>query len=169
MISTLLALHLLAAADPGRPLPAQSRLSLGVGVRAGAPHLVGLSAAGSLELRSGRALELDALWEPSAQLQSYSLGAALRGRLLSGGARVRWLQFHAPWTRGFQPGWHDHLGLGLEGGLHWLFGPRDRLRLGAGVAVSFVPTQAPGLQWLLGAHVGAALTLFDVALPARGP
>ena len=91
--------------------------------------------------------DADVSWEPSGYLQSYSLGAAYHpgGGSVFVGARLRLLQLHAPWSRGYVAGEDDHFAAGAEVGL--------RRRLGA--------------RWLAAASVGAfRADRRDLSLPA---
>jgi hypothetical protein len=71
------------------------------------------------------------------------------------GPRVRWLQFQAPWSRGFLSA-DNHLGLSAEVGGRWRVGPQDKGLLSVGGGATWVPTQSGTLQWQLGLNVGFA-------------
>lgn len=128
-----------------------------VGAKVGLVHVAGLTAVAS-RFESGRqAWDLDLLWEPSAYLQSYSVGGAWHplGGALYVGPRVRWLQFRAPWGRSFAAE-DNHLGLSAEVGGRWLLGEGRKGMLSVSGGPTWVPTQAGTLQWMLGLSVGFA-------------
>jgi hypothetical protein len=173
MSPALLVVALLAqapsAADDAPPSkgPAPVGFRLHVGAHLGLPILVGLGTTGTFFVDGRPRFDVDAFWEPSGLLQSYSVGGAWHPLDSSFfvGPRVRLLQFQPPWTSGFRGAQDHHLGLSLEGGL--------RLRVGAGatpsarpgvvtvaLAGTFVPTQSVNLQWLLGLTAGVSWSVF---------
>ena len=134
-----------------------ARYRLYAGAKLGLVHPFGLNALASLLREGQQAWDVDLLWEPSLYLQSYSVGAAWHplGGALYVGPRVRWLQFHAPWSRSFAAT-DNHLGLSAEVGGRWMLGPQGKGLLSLGGGATWVPTQSGTLQWLLGLNVGFA-------------
>ncbi|MCA2978552.1 MAG: hypothetical protein INH41_10255 [Myxococcaceae bacterium] len=153
-----------AAAEVAAPVG----FRLHVGAHLGLPILVGLGSTGTFFVGGRPRFDVDAFWEPSGFLQSYSVGGAWHplDSAFFVGPRLRLLQFQPPWTSGFNGAQDHHVGVSLEGGL--------RLRMGAGaspaarpgvvtIALSgtFVPTQSVNLQWLLGLTAGVSWSVFS--------
>ena len=147
------------AAPAGTPA---AHYRLYAGAKLGLVHPFGVNAVASLMDGGKQAWDVDLLWEPSGYLQSYSVGAAwhpLAGALYVG-PRVRWLQFGAPWERGFSAT-DNHLGLSAEVGGRWMLGPQDKGLLSVSGGATWVPTESGTLQWLLGLNVGFAWGLLE--------
>ena len=135
---------------------------LHVGGQVGLPHILGLTAMGSALLDGKPRLDLDLLWEPSLQLQSYSVGLAWRPwGVLALGPRLRLLQFEPPWSRSAKSSNQAFFGLGLEGGARIPLGASRRALLTVGLQGTYVPAQAHDLQWLVGLNVGLVYGLAD--------
>ncbi|MEN9800817.1 MAG: hypothetical protein RL653_4514 [Pseudomonadota bacterium] len=147
----------LASAEEGQPATAEPGTRLYAGAKVGLVHVAGLTAVASRFEAGRQAWDLDLLWEPSAYLQSYSVGGAWHplGGALYVGPRVRWLQFRAPWGRSFAAE-DNHLGLSGEVGGRWLLGEGRKGMLSVSGGPTWVPTQAGTLQWMLGFSVGFA-------------
>lgn len=73
--------------------------------------------------------DVDLLVEPSRYTQSVSLGGAFRPfrNALAIGVRARWLQLHAPWSRGYVAPLDNALALGAELGGRWALTKNDKL------------------------------------------
>lgn len=163
------ALALLTAAALGQaPANANANATsvrLAAGAQLGMPHLVGLVARATLLEGGTPRWDADLAWEPSWFLQSYSLAASWRpaGSIFFVGPRVRLLQFHAPWERGFRLDTDSSLGLGAEAGARIPVGFDQRLVLSASVQGTWVPAQAQSFQGLFGANVGVTWTFGEAA------
>jgi hypothetical protein len=155
---------LTSAGHPTRSqsVPARS-IRLDVGTQVGAPLVVGATARASLRQDGRSRFDVDVTWEPSAWLQSYSLGAAWHVLDRAGfiGGRIRWLQFQAPWARSYHADTDNHLGLGVEAGLRLGLGPLERLGFHAALFATYVPTQSSQLQFLFGLNVGLTYAVFE--------
>jgi hypothetical protein len=169
MRALLLAL-LVAVAAPARAqsviaTPRPRTVRLAVGSQLGFPHLFGLSALATFHWRERPRFDVDFLWEPSAFLQSYSVGAAYHpaDRMFFLGTRLRLLQFRAPWGRGYDAETDNHLGIGLEGGLRAPLGWQKRIVVCFTLQGTAVPTQVVGLQWLFGLNLGVSWVVLDRA------
>ncbi|MBL8921191.1 MAG: hypothetical protein JNJ54_20175 [Myxococcaceae bacterium] len=147
-----------SAAPPSGPpsLTSQPAFRLRVGGHLGIPLLVGVGATGTFHVDGRPRFDVDAHWEPSGFLQSYSVGAAWRplDRFVFVGARVRLMHFQPPWTRGFNGATDNHLGLGVETGVRLRVGPADQGVITVTVGGTWLPTQATNLQVLLGLTAG---------------
>ncbi|MCU0700516.1 MAG: hypothetical protein MUC96_28740 [Myxococcaceae bacterium] len=150
------------------PPPALPAFRLHVGAHLGVPILLGVGTTGTFFVDGRPRFDVDAWWEPSGFIQSYSVGGAWHpgDSLFFVGPRVRLLQFQPPWTAGFRGAQDHHLGLSLEGGV--------RLRVAGGAAPAerpgvisialsgtFVPTQSVNLQWLIGLTAGFSWSVFS--------
>lgn len=155
MMAALLGLLLTAEPPPS--------FRLHVGAHVGLPILVGVGTTGTFFVDGRPRFDVDAWWEPSGFLQSYSVGAAFRplDRFVFVGARVRLLQFQPPWTKGFNGAQDNHLGLSLESGVRLRVGPGDRGVIAIALAGTVVPTQSANLQWLLGLTAGFWWSLWE--------
>lgn len=146
-----------AAAPPPAPV-ATPTFSLHVGGQVGFPFLLGVTTRGTFLAAARPRFAVDATWEPSAALQSYSLGGAwhVLDSVFFVGGRVRLVQFQAPWARGGAP---LFFGAGLELGV--------RFRAGADGAVTIalhgttVPGQANNLSTLVGLSAGFSWGVFS--------
>ena len=138
------------------------------GVQTGFPMVLGATGRLVFLKDAKPRFDADLTWEPSAFLQSYSIAASWRplGGTWYAGARVRWLQFGAPWARGASST-NNHLGLGIETGWRWCFLNEDKLALTVGFHAAWVPTQATNLQSLFGVNVGVAWRFWDLQLPSK--
>lgn len=142
---------------PVEPMTVQApAFRLRVGGHVGLPILLGVGATGTFHVDGRPRFDVDAHWEPSGFLQSYSVGAAWRplDRFVFVGTRVRLLQFQPPWTKGFDGATDNHLGLGLEAGVRLRVGPGDRGLITLALGGTYVPTQAANLKLLLGLTAG---------------
>jgi hypothetical protein len=140
-----------------QPVP-EFRVHLGGQV--GFPFLVGAHSLATF-FKGGRPqLDVDATWEPSVQLQSYSVGTAyhLLGSGFFVGGRVRLIQDQAPWARGPVT---LFFGLGAEVGFRFRVGERDKgliTILGHG---TLVPGQATNLKSVFGLSLGFSWSVFE--------
>lgn len=127
------------------------------------PHFVGLIALGSLRVDGQPKLDVDLLWEPSAFLQSYSLGTAWRPvGVLAVGPHLRLMQFRAPWSRDVRATNQSFFGLGLEAGVRVPVTNRGLITLG--LHGTFVPAQATNLRLLVGLTAGFVWGFADFKL-----
>lgn len=144
------------AASAPATVSAPPRYRVVVAAQLGLPHPIGIAAVAT-RLRAGRPLlDVDALLEPSRYLQSYSVGAAyhLAGSAFVVGPRLRWLQLHPPWSRGYVAGMDDRLGLSLEAGVRRPVGAGGRYVLSATLGAEHQVAQGSSLAWLVTLHVG---------------
>jgi hypothetical protein len=155
-MSALLLAVLLGQAPVERMTVQAPAFHLRVGGHVGLPLLVGVGATGTFHVEGRPRFDVDAHWEPSGFLQSYSVGGAWRplDRFVFVGARVRLMQFQPPWTRGFNGANDNHLGLGLETGVRLRVGPADKGLITISLGGTFLPTQAANLRLLLGLTAG---------------
>ena len=148
------------AGQPAPPTAAPSTVGPGfrlhVGAQVGLPIVLGVGATGTFFVANRPRFDVDAWWEPSGFLQSYSVGAAWRpaDRFFFVGARVRLMQFQPPWTKGFNGANDNHLGLGPETGVRLRVGPSDKGVISIALGCTFLPTHSVNLQWLLGLTAG---------------
>lgn len=159
---TRLLLLTLAVATSAR---AEEELSvrLNVGGQVGLPHIVGVTAQGSVRVDGTPRLDVDLLWEPSAYLQSYSLGVAWRPiGMLAAGPRFRIVQFGAPWSRNVPATNQTFFGLGLDVGLR--IPVADRGLVNVGLGATWVPAETPNLQLLFGLTAGFSWGVADFKL-----
>jgi len=154
----VLALALLLAA----PAPAAPALRLHVGAQLGFPHLIGATALTTFYFRGRPRFDVDALWEPSNRLQSYSVGATYHpaDRMFFLGARLRLMQLAAPWGRGYDAATDNHLGIGMELGVRPTLGRARRVVLSVSLQGTALPTATPQQQWLFGLNVGVFYTVW---------
>lgn len=162
MIAVVLA-SVLGQAAVARPVQPWVRVHLGAQV--GVPLIAGVGATSTFFVDGRPRFDLDAWWEPSAFLQSYSVGGAWHpaDRFFFVGARLRLMQFQAPWTARFNHAQDDHLGLGLETGVRLRVGPADKGVISLGLGATWLPTQGTNLQWLLGLTAGFSWAMFESA------
>jgi hypothetical protein len=132
------------------------RLHFGLQTGVGLPY--GVTAIQTFYVRGRPRFDVDVLWEPSALWQSYSAGFAyhVADRMYFLGARVRLLQLHPPWSRGYQPGNDNHLGLGLEAGIRAPVGPGGRLLVLFSLGFTGLVTESQNLSALIGLNLGLA-------------
>lgn len=127
----MVAAALVAGASPARADTATEvasapppRLRLAAGVAVGAPFPLTLQALFRVPRADGRAgFDVDASWSPSRDWQSYDAGGAYHpfANPFFVGLRLRLLQLHPPWSRGFDATFDDQPALGLElGARGWL-------------------------------------------------
>lgn len=142
---------------------------LHAGAHVGLPIIAGVGATGTFFVAGRPRFDVDAWWEPSGFLQSYSVGAAWHpaDRFFFAGARVRLLQTQPPWTKGFNGAQDNHLGLGVEAGVRLRVGPADRGVVSITLGATFVPTQSANLQLLLGLTAGFSWSVWEK--PASTP
>jgi hypothetical protein len=133
------------------------RYMIYVGAHLGALFPFGVDAIASLSSDERPLWDLDASWEPSGYQQSYSLGAAyhpFRNALFIG-ARIREMQMHAPWSRGYDSRVDNEWGGGLEAGVRGrLWGSRflGSFSLGA----FYVTNEVSSLPVMFTLNVGLA-------------
>lgn len=164
LLLTLVLAQPAVAAQPAPPPPAVGPgFRLHLGAQVGLPILLGLGATGTFFVEGKPRFDVDAWWEPSGFLQSYSVGAAWRpgDRFFFVGARARLLQFQPPWTKGFNGANDNHLGLGLEAGARLRVGPGDKGLVALALSGTLVPTQSVNLQWLLGLTAGFSWSIWE--------
>ncbi len=101
---------------------------------------VGVQALYTFAGAKGPRWDADLLVEPSRYWQSVSLGGGVRPfhNALAVGVRGRWIQQHAPWSRGYSGLAESAFGLGAELGGRWALLGSDQLHLSlmAGVTAS---------------------------------
>lgn len=145
-------------AETASAQPAAQRYRLAVGAQLGAVHPFGVQATATTFAAGRPRFDVDLLWEPSGYLQSYSVGGAYHvlDSVFFVGPRVRWLQWHWPLSRAFNPRADNHLGLGLETGVRAPVAFGGRLLLGASLGITALPTAAPPAQLLANVNVSLA-------------
>ena len=139
---------------------AEPDFRLHVGGQVGFPYLLGVSSTGTF-FKSGRPrFDVDATWEPSVQLQSYSLGGAYHvlDRAFFVGGRLRIVQYLPPWARGASDAF---LGLGLEAGVRIRVGPGEKGVIQLVLHGTFIPGQATNLSTLVGLSAGFSWSVFE--------
>lgn len=143
----------------------ETSLRVAAGAQIGAPHVFGAVARASLLYAHKTRFEADLQWEPSAYLQSYSLGAAWRplDSIVYVGPRFRLLQYQAPWARGYSLA-DNFFGLGLEAGVRIGVGPEQRGTITIGLQATYIPAQATTLQLMFGLSVGFTWAFFEQAM-----
>ena len=122
---------------------------------------VGLGTIFSLAYEQRPRWDFDFFWEPSNYLQSYSLGGAYHpfDRIFFVGARVRWIQLHPPFSRGFHARRDNQPALGPEIGVRLTLG-RDRTFLPfASLGATFFPSATTSLPPMYTLNVGMGLAL----------
>ncbi|HEX2731617.1 MAG TPA: hypothetical protein VHM70_08435, partial [Polyangiaceae bacterium] len=146
------------AAVPTTQEPARPELRLAVGGEVGLLFPFGIDGLLLLERGQQHSLDLDLSWQPSAYWQSYSVGGAYHpfGNAWFAGGRVRWLQLHAPWSRGYDSDFDNVLGLGLELGARGWFDRGQRVLGTAALGVLFVPSGDTSLPVLYTLSLGVA-------------
>lgn len=157
-----------ARADDGPEAKAPPHaLRLAAGVAVGAPFPLTLGAVLRVPRADGRAgLDVDAAWSPSRDWQSYDVGGAYHpfGNPFFVGARLRLLQLHPPWSRGFDAAFDDQPAVGVElGARGWLDGGR-RLLGSVTVSATAVPSTNTSLPVFYTLSAGLA---YDVWARAR--
>lgn len=145
-----------ADATPARP----PDFRLHVGAEVGFPFIVGVKSTGTFFANGRPRFDVDVAWEPSAALQSYSVGGAyhILDRWFFVGARLRLVTFQPPWARGAVV---PYLGLGLEAGARIRVGPGDKGVISIALHGTGVPAQASNLQWLIGLSAGFSWSVFE--------
>ncbi len=134
-----------------------------LGAQVGLPLIAGVGVTSTFFKNGRPQFDADAWWEPSAYLQSYSVGGAWRpaGQFFFVGARLRWVQFQAPWTPGFRGAQDNHFGMGLETGVRVRVGPGDKGVIAIALGATYLPTQSVNLQLLLGLTAGFSWSVFE--------
>jgi hypothetical protein len=142
------------AAEPGPDF------RLHVGGQVGFPFALGVSSVGTFFKEGRPRFDIDATWEPSVMLQSYSLGAAYHvlDRAFFVGGRLRVVQYQPPWARG---GGDAFLGLGLELGGRFRVGAGEKGVIHVTLHGTFVPGQASNLSMLVGLSAGFSWSVFE--------
>lgn len=152
MSALLLSLVLTAA-------PAAPGLRVQVGGQVGFPFLLGVSSTATFFPAGKPRFDLEATWEPSVQLQSYSVAGAwhVLDSAFFVGPRLRLVQYQPPWARGPV---ELFFGAGLDAGV--------RLRVADGRGVisialhgTLVPGQATNLAALVGLSAGFSWSVFE--------
>lgn len=160
-MSALLLLAVLAA-EPSveTTAPAQPEFRLHVGGQVGFPYLLGVTSTGTFFKAGKPRFDVDVAWEPSVQLQSYSVGAAYHvlDRAFFVGGRLRMLQYQAPWARGPV---ELFFGMGLELGLRLRVGPSEKGVINLALHGTFVPGQAVNLATIVGLSAGFSWSVFE--------
>jgi hypothetical protein len=163
-VNALLVMTMLVAAEPEAvaTAPAQPEFRLNVGGQVGFPFLLGVKTEGTFFKEGRPRFDIDAAWEPSVSLQSYSLGAAYHvlDRAFFVGGRLRMLQYQAPWARGPV---EMFFGMGLELGLKLRVGPDEKGVITIALHGTFVPGQATNLNTVLGLSAGFSWSVFERA------
>ena len=141
--------------------------SVAAGLKVGVLMPVGLGAMLSLPGDGPVRWQIDVVWEPSNYLQSYSVGGAYHpwGKLVFAGARLRFMQLHAPWSRGFRARTDNQIALGPEIGVRFSFGARPRVLPFASLGVIFFPSETLSLPPMVSLDIGAAVDLVRGHLP----
>ena len=105
--------------------------------------------------------QIDAVWEPSNYLQSYSLGGSYHpwDKVFFVGARLRLMQLHAPWSRGFRARTDNQLALGPEIGVRFSIGAAPRFLPFASLGVIFFPSETLSLPPMFSLNLGVAVDL----------
>jgi hypothetical protein len=154
----IITLFFLTQAPPHEP-----SVRLALGAQVGFPHVVGVVGRTTLFVKGRPRFDVDLLWEPSAFLQSYSAGGAYHvlDSIFVVGPRVRLIQFQAPWARGYDARTDNHLGLGLEGGIRVPVGLSQHGNITVGIQGTWVPTQAPNLQFMFGLFAGFTWSVWE--------
>ncbi|MBI3555866.1 MAG: hypothetical protein HY074_06360 [Deltaproteobacteria bacterium] len=109
--------------------------------------------------------DVDLTWEPSNYLQSYSVGGAyhpFKGAFFVG-ARIREMQLHAPWSRGYDPHFDNQLGIGPEIGFRGWFDKGQRWLGSVSVGAIYIPSDNTLLPVLYTLNVGLAYRAFKHA------
>jgi hypothetical protein len=83
------------------------------------------------------------------------------------GARLRLVQLHAPWSRGYEAAFDNHLGLGLEAGLRAPVGPEGKLLVLLALGGSWLPTAGPSSSGLITLNAGLAWGVYTHARTVR--
>ncbi len=112
-----------------------------VSAKLGWPQPVGVHALMSLADEQGPRWDLDLLVEPSSYQQSLSAAVGFRPfhNALALNARVRWLQRHPPWARGYIFAVDNAITLSPEVHGRWTLGAEDKLLISAGLGGLFSP------------------------------
>jgi hypothetical protein len=131
-----------------------------VGGQVGFPFLLGVHGSVTLFGDTGKPrFDADLSWEPSASLQSYSIGGAYHvlDSIFFVGPRLRLVQFQPPWARGSAD---LFFGLGAELGVSIrVAGDKGVVRIalhGTGF-----PAQASNLSLLFGLSAGFSWSIFE--------
>jgi hypothetical protein len=105
--------------------------------------------------------DLDFFWEPSNYLQSYSFGGAYHpwDRVLFIGGRIRWMQLHPPFSRGFHARRDNQPGLGPEIGVRLAFGREQTFLPFASFGAIFFPSATISLPPMYTLNAGIAFGL----------
>ena len=157
-----------AKANSSDCVPAPSRdYALAAGLKLGVLLPVGLGAMLSLPGDGKVRWQIDVVWEPSNYLQSYSVGGSYHpwDKVFFAGARLRLLQLHAPWSRGFRARTDNQLALGPEIGVRFSFGSAPRVLPFASLGVIFFPSETLSLPPMVSLDIGAALDVASGRLP----
>jgi hypothetical protein len=145
-------------AQPYPPLVYRRPFSLYIGAEAGSVMPVGLMFLFEVPRGDHMRWDLDLTWEPSNYLQSYSF--ALNYHFFDSGffagVRLRYVQMHSPFSRGFQPSTDHQFALGPELGARWLIDGSRRFMLFFSLGASFFPGQTLDLPALYTLNLGIA-------------
>ena len=160
LVLLLLAAEPEAITGPPAPAPTTQSFKLHVGGQVGFPFLLGATGVGTFFVNGKPRFDVDATWEPSVMLQSYSVGAAYHvlDSVFFVGPRVRVVQFQPPWARGpveLFPAF------GLDLGVRLRVGPDAKGVIAIGLHGSFIPGQGPNLKTLFGLSAGFSWAVFE--------
>lgn len=141
--------------------------SLAAGAKLGMLNPIGLGAMLSLPGEGKVRWQIDVVWEPSNYLQSYSIGGSyhLWDKVFFAGARLRLMQLHAPWSRGFRARTDNQLALGPEIGVRLSLGAAPRVLPFASLGIIFFPSETLSLPPMISLDIGAAVDLVRGRLP----
>ncbi|MBL8914950.1 MAG: hypothetical protein JNM17_29865 [Archangium sp.] len=144
----------------GSTAPKPPDFRLHVGGQVGFPFLLGVQSTGTFFFDGRPRFDVDATWEPSVTLQSYSVGGAYHvlDRFFFVGARLRLVQYQPPWARGIV---ELFFGIGADLGVRLRVGPEDKGVITIALHGTFIPGQASNLQTLLGLSAGFSWSVFE--------
>lgn len=154
-----LVLAVLLAAEPEVAATKPEEFRLQVGGEVGFPFLLGVKASGTFFVNGKPRFDLDASWEPSVSLQSYSVAGAYHvlDSVFFVGVRLRAVQFEPPWARGPAV---VFFGAGAELGLQFRVA-EDRGVIHVALHGTLVPAQATNLSSILGITAGFSWAVFS--------
>jgi hypothetical protein len=156
-----------SAATASEPSPdcvlprSRETFALAAGVQLGTLLPVGLGAMLSIPGENNVRWQIDVVWEPSNYLQSYSVGGSYHPweKVFFAGARLRFMQLHAPWSRGFRARTDNQFALGPELGVRFSLGARPRFLPFASLGVIFFPSGTLSLPPMFSIDIGTAVDL----------
>jgi hypothetical protein len=153
-----------SAVAPEQRAPSRE-LSLSLGAQAGFPFLVGARAGGVIFYNGKQRFFFDLLIEPSAQLQSLSLGGAyhIADSIAFVGARLRFVQVQPVWSRDYNASRDNHFGAGIEAGVRIPVADRRGLVL-ISAHLTLLPAAASQLQTWFGLSAGFSWQIWRNAI-----